>query len=93
MSFTSDGRFNLPDLPYYLDSRAGDCRSLADRLGDAVSRMSLLDSDEDPRPYIEMLMWESAEALKLLKELDKEFFAIRNAMALQEAMKKLEVFA
>jgi len=89
MSFTSDGRFNLPDLPYYLDVKAGECRSLADRLGDAVSRMSLLDSDEDPRPYIEMLMWESAQALKLLKELDADFWAIRNAIALEVAMEKL----
>jgi len=89
MSFTSDGRFNLPDLPYYLDVKAGECRSLADRLGDAVSRMSLLESDEDPTPYIEMLMRESAEALKLLKELDADFWAIRNAIALEVAMEKL----
>ena len=69
--------------------KAGECRSLADRLGDAVSRLSLLESDEDPRPYIELLMRESLDAVKLLKDMDGDFWAIRNAIALEVAMEKL----
>lgn len=90
MSFTSDGRFNLPDLPYYLDATAGECRSTADRLGDAIDRIAMLEEGEDPSPYIGLLVRESAEARKLLKTMEKEFWSIRNAMALAEAVKKLE---
>lgn len=90
MSFKSDGRFNLPDLPYYLDVKAGECRSTADRLGDAIDRIAMLEEGEDPAPFIELLIRESKGACQLLKTMEKEFWSIRNAMALQEAMKKLE---
>lgn len=89
MSFRTDGRFNLADLPYYLDVTAEECRGMAGRLDDAACRISHLETDEDPTPYIELLVRECVSASKLLKGMNGEFYAIRNEMALQEASKKL----